>query len=258
MSAVIAFLVILPAGWALTPGGLLGKADAIGYAVCHRIDLRSFHLAGRQLPLCARCTGTFLGALVGGVALAAAGRGRAALWPPRGLSLLLGALLLPWLVDGTNSSLALLPGFPHLYTPQNWLRLATGTLVGLALPAFFLPALNQTLWRAPRATPVLRRPLELVAYLALAPALIALVLSGNELLLYPAALLSSVGVLALLTGIYLVITAVLLRQENRIDNLAAAWPLVLLALTLALLHIGAVDLIRFELTRTWGGLPLPG
>ena len=30
---------LLFVGWLLnTPGGLLGKADAIGYAVCHRID----------------------------------------------------------------------------------------------------------------------------------------------------------------------------------------------------------------------------
>ena len=52
-------------GWLFnTPLGLLGKADAIGYAVCHRIDLRSFHLGDRTLPLCARCTGMFLGTLV--------------------------------------------------------------------------------------------------------------------------------------------------------------------------------------------------
>ena len=56
-------LVLL--GWLLnTPPGLLGKADAIGYAVCHRIDLRSFHLGERALPLCARCSGMYLGAML--------------------------------------------------------------------------------------------------------------------------------------------------------------------------------------------------
>ena len=53
-------------GWLLTtPPGILGKADAVGYAVCHRIDLRSFHIQGRQMPLCARCTGMYLGAMLG-------------------------------------------------------------------------------------------------------------------------------------------------------------------------------------------------
>ncbi len=57
---------LLLVGWLWnTPAGLLGKADALGYAVCHRIDVRSFHLGERQLPLCARCTGMYLGAMLG-------------------------------------------------------------------------------------------------------------------------------------------------------------------------------------------------
>ena len=61
---VIAAVVVVL--WLIyTPEGLLGKADAIGYAVCHRIDLRSFHLGDRQLPLCVRCSGMYLGALLG-------------------------------------------------------------------------------------------------------------------------------------------------------------------------------------------------
>jgi membrane-associated HD superfamily phosphohydrolase len=62
---VITFLLILFAWLLNTPPGILGKADAIGYAVCHRIDLRSFHMGEIQLPLCARCSGMYLGAMVG-------------------------------------------------------------------------------------------------------------------------------------------------------------------------------------------------
>src|SRR5512135_3248394 len=58
--------VLLFGGWLLnTPPGLLGKADAVGYSVCHRIDARSFHIGNRQLPLCVRCTGMYLGAMLG-------------------------------------------------------------------------------------------------------------------------------------------------------------------------------------------------
>ena len=62
-SGVVIILVgILLLVWLyLTPPGLFGKADAIGYSVCHQIDLRSFHIGERQFPLCARCTGQFLG-----------------------------------------------------------------------------------------------------------------------------------------------------------------------------------------------------
>ncbi len=60
----LAFL--LTAVWLfLTPSGLMGKAQAVGYAVCHQIDHRSFHFFGYTFPLCARCSGTFLGAMLG-------------------------------------------------------------------------------------------------------------------------------------------------------------------------------------------------
>src|SRR5450759_1456011 len=61
---VIAAAVLVFTGWFInTPPGLLGKADAIGYAVCHRISERSFHIGSIQLPLCARCSGMYLGAV---------------------------------------------------------------------------------------------------------------------------------------------------------------------------------------------------
>ena len=37
----------------------------IGSLVCHQIPERSFHLAGFQLPVCARCLGIYLGAVAG-------------------------------------------------------------------------------------------------------------------------------------------------------------------------------------------------
>src|SRR3989339_1170806 len=36
----------------------------IGYAVCHQIPERTFHLHGQPLPLCSRCTGIYLGAFL--------------------------------------------------------------------------------------------------------------------------------------------------------------------------------------------------
>ncbi len=61
----IVCLAVLILWLAETPAGLLGKADAVGYAVCHRISVRSFFLDDRPLPLCARCTGMYLGAMAG-------------------------------------------------------------------------------------------------------------------------------------------------------------------------------------------------
>jgi uncharacterized membrane protein len=40
---------------------------AAGAVVCHQRPERSFFIAGRPLPVCARCTGLYLSALAGGV-----------------------------------------------------------------------------------------------------------------------------------------------------------------------------------------------
>ncbi len=39
-------------------------AYGIGSVICHQIDVRSFHLWSAQLPVCARCTGIYIGAAV--------------------------------------------------------------------------------------------------------------------------------------------------------------------------------------------------
>ena len=148
----LAWLVILLAVTALmaflvaTPDGLLTKADMVGYAVCHRIESHSFSIGGRQFPLCARCSGTFLGALIGFFGQAVVlRRRRAAEFPPAPIVLILVGGTLLWAADGLNSYLALIGG-PHLYEPQNWLRLSTGALNGLTMSALVYPVSNFTPW----------------------------------------------------------------------------------------------------------------
>ena len=41
---------------------------AAGSLVCHQRPERSFHLAGAQLPVCARCLGLYVGGLLGAIA----------------------------------------------------------------------------------------------------------------------------------------------------------------------------------------------
>ena len=255
---ILALLTIILAGLILAPPGLLGKADAIGYAVCHRIDLRSLHLGERQLPLCARCTGTFLGTIIGALLLIAFGRGRSAVWPRRGILIALALTVVPWGLDGVNSYASLFPGIPHVYEPQNWLRLTTGTLLGMAMAAVFLPAVNQSLWKSPSSEPVIRSVRELVLYFLPAPLLIILALTENPIILYPLAILSVAGILFLLTGVYTALLLMVLRREGLAETWADAWPALAAGLMLGLLQIYAIDAVRFQLTHTWGGFSLGG
>jgi uncharacterized membrane protein len=250
-------VALIAASWlALTPSGLLGKADAVAYAVCHRIDLRSFHLGTRALPLCARCTGMYLGALAALGGLLAMGKARHGGFPRPALFAVLGVFAAAWAVDGLNSYLTLIPGAPHAYEPNNILRLATGLLMGLALGTIVLAGFNQNAWRDWKKDPVLGTWRELAGLVLLAAAIGALVLTENPLVLYPLALLSSAGVLVVLGMVYAVVALLVLRRENRIETWSGLALPMGLGLGLALLQIGLLDGARLALTGTWGGFSL--
>lgn len=251
--------VVALGAWLLnTPEGLLGKADAIGYAICHRIDSHSLHIGDVQFPLCARCTGIYLGVLLGMVTMLALGRRRAGGLPKGPIFLTLLGFIGIMGFDGINSYLNFFPGLPHLYTPNNTLRVITGTLNGLALAGLMFPVLNQTLWADWEDRPVLGRFRELGLLVGLAALVMALVLTDNVLILYPLALLSSVGVLAILVALNTTILLMVVRRENRVRTLRGAALPLLAGFTLAIIEIGVVDALRFAVFQTWGGLPLPG
>jgi len=253
-------LLVLLAGsmlaiWlALTPEGLLGKADAIAYAVCHRIVLRSFFLGDRQIPLCARCSGMYLGLLVGLLYQLPFGR-RAKLPPPKILAFL-GILFLAFTLDGINSYLHLFPGAPTLYPPHNALRLATGTGLGLALAFILLPVANQTLWRDAQERAIIERWTQLPAPLLIAALAAAALYSQNTLLLYPLALVSTLVIPLVLTLCYSLLGIIFFHRENTYNHLRDAWVPLVSGFIAALLQIGLVDWLRFILTNTWGGFEI--
>lgn len=243
-------------GWLFnTPPGLLGKADAIGYAVCHRIDLRSFHLGDRTLPLCARCTGMHLGALLGLVYQSAFSRRKAGL-PPIRVLVVLGLLAGAFFLDGSNSFLSLIPGAPTLYTPQNWLRLFTGTSMGVVMAALLFPAFNQTAWRDWQPQPALSGVRQLAGLVLLAAILDLVVLTQNPLILYPLALLSAIAVLVELTLVYSMVSMMIFRLENTYTKLAKMILPLTAGFGLGLAQIALLDIARYLLTGTWDGFHL--
>ncbi len=239
--------------WLLeTPAGILGKADAIGYAVCHRIDVRSFHMGTRQLPLCARCTGMYLGAMTGLVFLSLTQKRRTG-FPPLRVMLVLGIFFAAFGIDGVNSFLHLIPGAPGAYEPQNWLRLVTGTGMGLVIVSIIFPAFNQSAWKdwdEQRVFPTFRS----FGLAILAAGIVdLLVLIDNPTVLLILALISAAGVMVLLTMVYTMVSLITFRLENRFTQLTQMFFPLLGGLTLSLLQVSALDLVRYVLTGTWDG-----
>jgi uncharacterized membrane protein len=257
LAAIAAF-----AAWMyIAPEGALGKLDAIGYAVCHRIDARSFHIGEDQLPLCARCTGEFFSAAVALIFMGVVS-GKRSKFPTRGILGVLFLFFLAFGIDGSNSYVYLLkqtsPGaldmIPNLYVPNNTLRLFTGSGMGIALAAILYPVVNQTIWLKQDERPALEWKSFgiLVALLAI---INLLVLTESPIVLYPIAYLSALGTLSLLVIVFGMLWLMIMREDSTYTSARQLILPILSGLTLALLLVVSIDIVRLQFTGTWSGFP---
>ena len=269
VAAVVVFVTFL----LVTPGELveykgdwfLAKTQMIGYAVCHQIEAHTFEIGERYFPLCARCTGTFTGALVGFFGQAVVLRRRRATEFPSILAIvILVTFTLLWAADGLNSLLAtpqmntaLVAVFnvQHLYEPMQELRLVTGALNGLTMSALVYPAFNATMWRRFLPERAIRglRDLGLLVLLELGMAgvVLSLVLISWTWALYPLAFLGALGVLTLLTSVNTMLVLIAVQRENTVDNWRAALIPLLAGFVVSLIQIAAISAVRYGFTHSF-------
>jgi uncharacterized membrane protein len=251
MLAVTA-LVLLIAWLFNTPTGLEGKADAVGYALCHQIDVRSFKIDGQPVSLCARCTGMYVGVFVGLVYQLTLGRRRSE-WPDKFKLIVLGVFLLGFIVDGGNSAFKLYFGSGLLYNPNNTLRLITGTGMGLAMAALILPTYSQTIWREFDPRPYLGTWVQFGGFILTGAVSAALILTEIPFLLRFFTYIGVVGIVIILAMLYIMVLMIIFNRENRCSSLMDTLNWALIGLIMATIHIGAIDIARFLLTGTWEG-----
>jgi uncharacterized membrane protein len=243
----------------LTPSGIFGKADAIGYAVCHRIDNRSFHLETRQLPLCVRCTGQYLGAVIGLSFLAFTGKRRSGL-PPKSVVAAMVVLTIIFLIDGLNSYLflppffRLFPNMPHLYEPSHTLRLITGTGMGLSIAVVLYPAFWGSILINADIHPAIHSLAQFILLIIAGVVLDLIILTQSVVVLLPAALISTAGVIIILTMVYTIIWLRILAKQNQYNQLSQISLYILAGFLTAMIQVALLDLIRYIITGTWNGL----
>lgn len=252
LPAAAAALAITIVWLVSTPAGLLGKADAVGYAVCHRIPTHGFFVGERAFPMCARCSGMFLGALATQVYYLLR-RPRAGRYPPAWILAALALFFLFWAGDGLNSFLADLPEPAQLYPPSNTLRAVSGALMGITLTTMVYPAFVETAWLDWRVERCLEGAHDLLPLIGVLALIVLGLHSRTPLLLVPLALLSAAGVLSTLTMAYTMLLTVLLRREGRRSWRELA-PMLLLGFTCAMLQIALLDWLRYGAIGAWSSV----
>lgn len=103
----------------------------MGRSVCHQLPERSFFIQNNQMPLCARCTGIYIGIFLGFFYLLLRKRWKGN--KPPSLKMLLSIIVfwIPMMVDGITSYIG-------LRESNNTIRLLTGLLFGIFLPVFII------------------------------------------------------------------------------------------------------------------------
>ena len=236
----------------LTPPGLWEKARIIGYALCHQLTERSFFIHEHQSPLCARCTGMYLGFLISVIFLIARRRARAARVPAAGIIAVLIGFITIMGIDGVNSTISIIPGAPQLYHTTNIHRIVTGTLFGMGIAMLFLPIFNSAIWAQPTGDRTIKNWRELAILIVVCLGVDAIVLTQADWLFYPITLVSIIGPLFLLG----LMGGIIVLTMRNIPNSVQRWPQfagpLLAGVSLGLVLIILMDVLRA--TVTGGGV----
>lgn len=225
------------------PPSILEILRFLSGGVCHQLPDRSLQALGIVSPLCARCTGTYLGAFTGLLTVLVRGRARASLLPRWPTLAAFALFFVLWGVDGLNSYLTLIPGAPYLYQPNNGLRLLTGTLEGIALSLAIWPLVASTLWDRPDQIEVICFR-ELLLLVAAASGIAVVFNRPLAVTLYLGALLSAVGLFGMFAILNALLLIAILRREGTVEHFSQLMPLLGAALVASVIELATLGFLR--------------
>ena len=188
------------------------KAHAALHGLCAQTPSHTLMLGGHALPFDSRMTGIYGGFLSTIVILVALGRHRASRMPSIPVVGILALFVGLMAIDGFNSLFLDLQR-PHLYEPNNHLRLVTGIGTGVAIACVICYLAAISLWRQ---TDAKRRVVEPRDFLILLPAqipVVAIVLSDASWLAFPMTLLLVFSAVIVISSLAL-IAIVLFRYRD--------------------------------------------
>ncbi|MFT5196272.1 MAG: putative membrane protein [Cellvibrionaceae bacterium] len=239
----------------LSASGILTAGDYAGAAFCHRIAIRSFTIAGRPVGLCARCSGMYLGFFIYLALVLLSGRERWTAFAPIPVLLLMLGFVGIMGIDGINSYSHFFPNAPHLYTPNNTLRLFTGLGTGIAIGSFIVPAVAQTLWKDQVYRPAVGTLPELLGLIFVTVLGGLLLLAELPITTYVLAILSILGLLFILSGINTILMLILTKRENSINHWTQAILPLALGFCLACAEAAGLVTLRLMFIGTIHGIP---
>lgn len=200
---------------------LFASIFSFSSGLCHQLPERSYFFQGVQLPLCARCSGIYLGFFLAIILLFILYRKR----PRRGgfpLGVfIVGSLFAAAMVfDGFSSYL----GFRET---TNLIRLLTGSAFGVTLAVIvYLMAVDVLFKHTSGEKPLDTTP-ALLGWVAMVPLTVLVLFAASAASVYAGYLLLGLSVIAVFTAVTSVLVGLLPAFENKATSLRSILPALL-------------------------------
>jgi uncharacterized membrane protein len=226
------------------PNEFMEKIRWLGSAICHQLPSHSFHLNDQQFPLCSRCTGTYLSALLGLVFFIT--RGRRTGIPKKAILILFLFFFLVWAIDGSNSFFYEVLQQQLLYKPSNIIRFLSGIGMGMVFSLIIMTIVNIVLWEKSESVALLKDWKE-VGFLFLCESVLILFPYNKSAFLFNLAGIASVTTALVLIGLlYTILLVILTHQEGTFLTMRGALPVLCLGFGIALFQFSFMANLRMR------------
>jgi len=182
--------------------------EYIGSLVCHQAPDRTIQMGGKFLPLCSRCTGIYLGFLLGILYQFILWKTKVRELPCQKISIVSVSLLGLLIIDSLGS-------YFKLWSLSNSQRLVLGLLGGSSISLFLFPAFNYSLFVKPKEDKGMKLLVEYLGLLFLLELAILFTLFGNFIIYNIIAFASILGILVLYLMINTTIAGMTINWQNR-------------------------------------------
>jgi len=199
-----------------SPSGCYAKIFSIGSSVCHQIPSHSFSIGTIQFPVCARCTGLYIGSFIGIVYAFLSGKKISI--PKIKYLIFLVILFIFWAGDGLNALISDFLNKPFLYQSSNLSRLITGYGMGLVMSTALVTLFNFTIWKTGIKAPVLENTFQIIGYGILSALSGILIPISGPIVFQAAAYITIFTIVSIITLLYSIFWVIILKKENQFTN----------------------------------------
>lgn len=198
----------------------------LGFSICHQLEERTISMGVLPLFVCARCSGIYIGYLIGLIFLLVWGNRRASLLPPKLMTIVTILFIVFLAFDGLSS-------YANLRQTTNEIRLLSGLLCGIAIAVFLLAASNYVLFHKEKEEPILKSWWKFLALAVLGLDVFFIILTRSASLFLPVSIFAALGVIIIYSHVNLIFAYIIGSAIIKVEKPVHKW-LIISVLTIFL------------------------